>query len=311
VTTIYESALTILALLQRGQSADVTNAKEVADTLDYALYHDNHGDYIPTQPSAGAGCYSGIGTHCGLHSAYSSGDIGLNSGQSGGAQAGDVRLAGFSAGCNTGFCLVSDGATGGNNAYAMLALLAVYQKTQITQYLNDAVTIGNWIYASLYDSDPNSYGGYFAGYFGYGDCPPPPGYCPKGMVNLSKSTENNADIYAAYTLLAQIETSLGNNHLANLFTGYANIAGAFVMQMYSNTTGGFNLGTLNQTQMPPAGSPGACPDRTHTKDNDILNTCPFLDANTFSILALGGSTRYAGLDWDTATQYLLNHSCPN
>jgi hypothetical protein len=202
--------------------------------------------------------------------------------------------------------LVSDGATGGNNAFATLALLSAYQATGVSQYLNDAVTIGNWIYSSLYDPDPHSYGGYFAGYFGYGDCPPPPAPCLKGVVNYSKSTENNADIYAAYSLLAQIEDELGNNQLAGQYTAYANIAGDFVMRMYNSTSGGFNLGTINMTQMPPPGQAGVCPDDTHIKDNDILNTCPFLDANTFAIFALGGSTRYAGTMWDTAMKYVLN-----
>src|SRR5205085_3006814 len=50
LATISESALTALALLQRHQPGDVANALKIADALDYALYHDNHGDPIPTAP---------------------------------------------------------------------------------------------------------------------------------------------------------------------------------------------------------------------------------------------------------------------
>ena len=50
-------------------------------------------------------------------------------------RAGDSRLAGFTATqqCpRTGVCLVLDGATGGNNAFAILALLAAYKESKKT-----------------------------------------------------------------------------------------------------------------------------------------------------------------------------------
>jgi hypothetical protein len=85
---IYEAAATALALLRRGQPGDVADALEIADALDYALHHDNHGDPLPVAADGSVG----------LHSAYQGGDIALLNGQSSGsgAQAGDVRLAGFS-----------------------------------------------------------------------------------------------------------------------------------------------------------------------------------------------------------------------
>ena len=70
-----------------------------------------------------------------------------------GRQAGDVRLAGFTCGISpTGYCLTLDGATGGNNAFAMLALLAAYDKLEDSSYLEDAITIGSWIAANLLDA---------------------------------------------------------------------------------------------------------------------------------------------------------------
>ena len=74
-------------------------------------------------------------------------------GQSTGALAGNVRLAGFSSSTSpTGYCLVLDGATGGNNAFAILALVAAYRQFGNVTYLNDALEIANWIVGNLQDT---------------------------------------------------------------------------------------------------------------------------------------------------------------
>ncbi len=65
VAAIYESAATLLALLRRGQPEDVTNALEIANTFDYALHHENHGDPLPVAPDGSVA----------LHDAYTGGDI--------------------------------------------------------------------------------------------------------------------------------------------------------------------------------------------------------------------------------------------
>jgi len=50
---------------------------------------------------------------------------------------------------------------------------------------------------------------------------------------------------------------------------------------------------------------GNCPDTTHTKGNDVLNTCDFVDADTFTTLALAGTLRYGGMiDWRKPIQYV-------
>ena len=73
VTTIYESALTAAALLDRGTPGDVGSARTIADTLDYALIHDNRGDPLPPE------CLDGqlSSPQCGLHNAYESGERSL------------------------------------------------------------------------------------------------------------------------------------------------------------------------------------------------------------------------------------------
>ncbi|SRR6266852_5181882 len=50
LTTIYESAITEMALLARGNSQALSNARLIADTFDYALPRDNQGDPLPVAP---------------------------------------------------------------------------------------------------------------------------------------------------------------------------------------------------------------------------------------------------------------------
>jgi len=305
VAAIYESSATIQALLAEGDASD---AQAVADAFDYALYHDNEGWYLSTMPGGTSGCYSGnAASQCGLHNAYESGDIALlNDQNSGGtAKAGDSRLAGFTCGSlsPTGFCLVLDGATGGNNAWVILAVLAEYKQSGNAKYLTDAITIGNWIIANLKDTTGTGFGGYYAGYPDQGVPPPKP-------LNLGKSTENNADIFAAFSALAAYDTT----H-ANAWTQAADIAGDFVMQMFDSASGRFNTGTV-PVGTPP--QPGVCPTGTQ-EGNDVINTnsspdCDFLDSDSFTLLAMAGAPRYFAfqlpdgttMDWRRPAQYVLN-----
>lgn len=176
----------------------------------------------------------------------------------------------------------------------MLALLAEYSHTGNTTYLNDATTIGNWIVANFADS--TGYGGYFAGYFGDDTG-------QHGKLNLGKSTENNADIFAAFSAMAAVQAQLGNPTAATKWTNSANAAGDFVMQMFDATNGRFNAGTV-PVGTPP--SPGICPTGPQ-KVNDVINVCDFLDSNTFTTLAMAGSARYnPQIDWRRPIQYVLN-----
>jgi hypothetical protein len=290
LATLYESSLAIIALINRGQSQDLTSAKLIADTLVYALGHDNPGDPLPA-PDGTAG----------LHNGTYAGDIALfNSQGPEGGQQGQTRLAGFTASVlcpQTGFCLELDGATGGNNAFAMLGLLAAYKQFQSPSYLNAARLIGNWIYANLLDSSGTGYGGYFAGYPDQG--------LPK-ILETSKSTENNADIFAAFTALASVENAAGNTSAATLWTTYANVAGDFVMQMYDSGTGHFFAGTV-PPNTPSSVSGGIIADGTAT-GNDVINTFDFLDTETFTTLAMASAPRYQGqIDWHLPVQWVINY----
>ena len=296
---IYEAAATVLALLKRGRAEDVENALRIADALDYALHHDNHGNPLPVAPDGSRA----------LRSAYQGGDIALLNRQASGAQAGDIRLAGFSVkdgSCGpTGFCLVLDGTTGGNNAWAMLALLAAYLRTSDVKYLEDAKTIGNWIVAMLKDpatptTNPASYGGYFVGFTDGGTYFPIHG----------KSTENNGDIFVAFALLARIENDRGNAAAGALWQARANVAGDFVMQMFDPINGRFYAGTVTvDPPSPPNPIRGNCQTTPPLRSgNDIINVCDFLDSNTFTILPLAASPQYhSQIDWRRPLQFTLDH----
>jgi hypothetical protein len=146
LTTTYESALTLLALVARGMPGDLGKAHLIANTFNYTLHHDNHGDFIPVAPDNSVGCFDGDRDtpQCGLHNGYTSGDVALFNDQASPAegQKGDIRLSGFSCGVSpTGFCVTLDGATGGNNAFAILALAAGYKQFNDQRYFGAAKKI--------------------------------------------------------------------------------------------------------------------------------------------------------------------------
>ena len=289
LATVYESSMSVLALLSRRQPQDLVNARLIADTLVYALGHDNQGDPLPIALDGSTG----------LHNGYYNGDISLfNSQGQGMGQQGQVRLAGFTAPLlcpQTGFCLVLDGATGGNNSFAMQALLAAYNQFQNSNYLNAAITIGNWIYGELLDSSGTGYGGYFVGFPDQG--------LPK-VLQTGKSTENNADIFMAFTALANVERALGNIGAANTWTTRANIAGDFVMQMFDTSTGHFFAGTVPSTQQ---AGPGASPNG-NKKGSDVINTFDFLDTQTFTTLTMASAPRYRNqIDWRLPVHWMVDH----
>jgi len=283
ISSTYEAALSLLGLLARGTSQDLSDAQSIADALDYALHNDNQGDLLPVAP----------GGFAGLHNAYSSGDIALLNGQSTGALTGNVRLAGFTCGSAspTGYCLVLDGATGGNNAFAVLSLIAAYREFGNVTYLNDALEIANWIVGNLLDPTGSGYGGYYYGYPDMG--------LPK-VLQTNKSGENNADIFAAFSALAAVESQLGNPGAASMWTTNAQIAGNFVMAMYDSANGRFYNGTVPTGT---ASGPGVCPTGPQ-KGNDVISVCDLLDSNTFTTLAMAGSGTYQNsIDWNQPINY--------
>ncbi len=291
VTTSYESALALLALLHRGAAEDRVAAQAIADAFVYALSHDNSGAPLPVAGDRSTG----------LRNAYASGDLALLNDQGVGAgKAGEVRLAGFSAKelCRpTGFCLVLDGATGGNNAFTILALAAASIRLNKPEYLAAAETVGRWIADRLTDRGGTGYGGYFNGFDDGGV----PALKP---LNRGKSVENNADLFAAFSVLALLAKQQGRATDAAAWASRANVAGDFVMQMFDATRGRFFAGTVPAGQ---SAGDGICLSEMRRGD-DIINTCDFLDSNSFTTLAMAASPRYRSrIDWRRPVQFLVDN----
>lgn len=291
LATVYESSITGMAQLSRGTTEDLRDARLIANTLVYAMQNDNAGLPIPAAPDGSVG----------LHSGYiGGGEIALlNSQGIGGGQQGDIRFAGFSVTSNlcgpSHYCLVLDGATGGNAAFTMLFLERAYLKFGDLQYLDAARTLGRWIVGNLTDTSGTGYAGYYIGYPDEGR--------PKTLL-LGKAVENNADIFASMTLLAGIERSLGNDSEGDLWTTRAIVAGDFVMEMFDPETGRFFAGTLPVGQEPGPGLDPTGPRR----GNDVINRAEFLDSISFAALAVAGSPRYQNaIDWHRPVQYMIDH----
>lgn len=293
LATTYESSLVLLALLERGRASDLRRARRLANALYYALNHDNRGDALPAGPDKANG----------LHNGLSGGEIALRNGQGPSsdpnkALRGQVRLAGFSVSGSVSpskYALILDGATGGSNAFAILGLAAAFERFNDVRYLDGARRIGRWIVNYLKDTDATGYGGYFNGYLDNGLAP------KSDYPNLGKSVENCADIFSAFTKLAALEMKLGDIDAAATWTTEANHAGDFVMRMFDPAAGRFYAGTGR------VGDPSAEGIRLDgpIMGNDQINTFEYLDANTFTVLALAAVARYQDqIDWHRPVDYV-------
>ena len=281
LATIYESALVVKALLRDPSPEEREAARAVADALSAALAHDNSGVPLPGAPGAR-----------GLHTAYMAGELGWRNAQDDGlARRGDSRLAGFTAGVElcgpSEFCLVLDGATGGNNAFAIYALLAAFREFGEERYLNAATSIGEWIHDRLADRAADGFGGYFLGF-------PDEGVTPKTLIR-GKSVENNADIFSAFIQLADIALARGDGAAAERWTERAYRAGDFARSLFDEQSGCFLAGTVPEGSGPGA---GVRPDPSRRRGSDVVNSFLFLDANTFTVSAMAAHPRYRdALDW--------------
>jgi len=146
----------------------------------------------------------------------------------------------------------------GNMAWTGLALAQLYQKTQTQSYLDAAVTVGNWVQTNTYDT--RGAGGYTGG------------VTKQGKL-LYKSTENNIDLHALFTMLASLTGDA-------TWTTRAAYAHAFIVSMW-------NLQS----------SPGFF--WTGTDTNGVTTNTSFIpeDCQSWSYLALEDPTYAASIDW--------------
>jgi hypothetical protein len=153
---------------------------------------------------------------------------------------------------------VTSSQTTGNAAWAGNALLQLYAATRVTSYLSGAETMAAWIQAN--SADTRGQGGYTGG------------YANSGTRLQWKSTEQNIDVYAFFSLLAR------QSGLA-VWAVRAAAARTFVVSMWNPAAGRFSLGTLT--------------DGVTTNDSPQTE-----DVNSWSYLALQSPAYAASVDWD-------------
>jgi hypothetical protein len=212
---LYDNALAILAFLARGTKEGVRRARLLADALLYCQEHDR-------------AFRDGR-----LRNAYMSGDIPLHPGE-------PVRLPGwwdaqaerwyedrFQVSTHTG-----------NLAWAMIALLGVYERTQEGKYLQAAVRLGEWVQANCFDAQGP--GGYTGGWEGWEETEEH----PQGQERATfKSTEMNLDLIVAFERLYQ---ATGDEQ----WRDRANHARQFVEAMWNEQEGRFLTGTTRDGVTP-------------------------------------------------------------
>jgi hypothetical protein len=147
-----------------------------------------------------------------------------------------------------------------------MALAQLYQRTRTTSYLTAALKVGNWIVNNAFSAT----GGYSFG----------TNINPQNMSVPSpngKSTEHNIDVYAFFTMLAQL-TRNGNATNGASWKSLAHHALLFVQSMF-NPNGGFFYTGTNSDGVTPATYP--VPE----------------DVQTWSYLALLSNSYGVSLDW--------------
>jgi hypothetical protein len=151
--------------------------------------------------------------------------------------------------------------TTGDASWAGDALVQLYAATRLPAYLTGAENLAGWIQANT--SDVRGQGGYTGGYAGPG-------------IKLEwKSTEQNIDVYAFFSLLAR-ESGLP------VWATRAAAARTFIVSMWNPAQQRFSLGTMT--------------DGVTTNDSPQTE-----DVNSWSYLALRSPAYAASVDWDVTS----------
>lgn len=172
----YDNALALLAFLADGSDDSLRRARLIGDAFIYAAQHDrtfNDGR---------------------LRSAYSAGDIAMPPGWTPNGRSVTVPVATFySEAKQRTYEVEQDAIDVGNNAWALISLLALYQRTGEPRYLNAARKLGDFIH--MFRNDAGAYPGFLGGI-----TQPEAHALPRPYA----SSEHNLDIAAAFTTLHTI-----------------------------------------------------------------------------------------------------------
>ena len=175
--TTYDNALALLAFLADGSPDSLRRARLIGDAFLYAKDHDR--------------------THNGdrLRDVYAAGDIALPPGWTPNGREATVPTPGFfDEKTQTFFEIEQGGMSTGNNAWAVIALLALFQRTGDPLYKAGAEDLATFIQGFKRTT------GTYQGFVGGLDAPE----SPSQQVRPWASTEHNLDVYAAFTTLFRL-----------------------------------------------------------------------------------------------------------
>ena len=211
---VYDNALALLAFLAHGNADSLRRAALIGDAFVHAAGHDrtfNDGR---------------------LRSAYGGGDITLPPGWTPNNRVGTVPVAGFYEDTPQTFFELDEARTFdvGNQAWAMIALLALHQRTGEPRYLDTARNLGEFI--RTFRQGAGMYQGFLGGLdYNSGDASPP-------LVRQYASAEHNLDVHAAFRTMATITGE-------SSWTSDADHARQFVEAMWDESIGCYRPGTID------------------------------------------------------------------
>jgi hypothetical protein len=258
VAYTYDNALAILAFLADGSADSLRRAKLIGTAFVQAAQHDR--TYVDGR----------------FRTAYMPGDLAVPPGWVVNGKTGTVPLPGFYLENPDQYYEVENADVDtGNNAWAAIALLALYQQTRDTNYLAAAVNAAQFIQTMRVDSA--TYPGFLGGIYN--------AETTSATIRPYKSTEHNLDMYAAFSVLYQITGQ-------TQWLSGAILASNFVESMWETNRGSYLAGTT-----------GGTPDSR----NQATNQLP-LDTQTWTILAIPGTLNRHPHLLDALEQYHTNQT---
>lgn len=171
----YDNALAILAFLAHGSADSLRRARLVGDALVYATQHDR--TYTDGR----------------LRDVYAAGDISLPPGWTPNGKSGTVPIPGYFSDDRDFIEIEQGGVSTGNNAWGVIALLALHRKTGESRYLTAAVRLGRFV------QQLKATTGLYQGFRGGLDSPE-----TDPRLRPWASTEHNLDTFAAFSALARL-----------------------------------------------------------------------------------------------------------
>lgn len=207
----YDNALALLAFLADPTPDNLQRAKLIGDAFVYAAQHDR------------------TFTDGRIRDAYAAGDIALPGGWTPNDRMATVPIPGYYDETKQRFIEVeSSGTSVGNNAWVMVALLALYKASSNPAYLDAARNIGQFIQGFL--NTVGRYQGYQGGLDSVETANP--------LRRVWASTEHNLDIFTAFTVM---------NHLTgeSRWQNGAQHAKTFIDSMWNSQFNCYRTGTVN------------------------------------------------------------------